>query len=124
MGKPIHMAVCILAECEKVVRAGNRGSGLFWTPSAISSYRDDRSNVGPAREPFLNRRRTAKIDFGLAGSDSSPEFELEGVCGGEGGSVIGDMRVTWRRIDTEIVASAAISLATDAERGVVVKTTK
>ena len=56
--------------------------------------------------------------------DDRSSFEVEGVSGGVGGKEGASVMVTWRTSDMEIVASAAISLAMLAERGVVVKTTK
>ena len=108
-GKPMQMLVWRIRDSEKVVWVGSRDNGLF------------------LRSRLSSRHREARIftcfkSFRRGMSESS--LEIDGVCGGVGGSKDGLLIVTWRRRDKEIVASAAISRARDDDRGVVVNTTK
>lgn len=102
---------------EKAVCVGSRGNGLSRLSKPSSGFRGVLGMSGAV--VFTTRLRSLPPR-----EESESSLEPDGVCGGDGGSDTDSVTVTCRRIDTQIVASAAISRAKDDERGVVVKTTK
>jgi len=109
----MHMSFIMVRISEyDLTMAGNWGKG-FSRMKEMAPSDVFRSRVWD----FATRRRSR---VRVKNSDSS----LEGVKGGVGGRNVWSMIFIWRTSDTHIVASAAISLASPGERGVVVKTTK
>lgn len=112
----MQMLFCKVRDSVKMVCVGSRGSGFSRKSTLSSRPRDGRV----IRGGVLLTTRFKSLFRG--GSESS--FELDGVCGGVGGKLHCSVTVICRISETEMVASAAISLARLDERGVVVKTTK
>ena len=112
-GKPTEMQVCSFCESEKTL-CGTWGKGLLRrTPS---------SSPLPLRG--LDALRTTRLrsrDPVDAASDCDSSLGVAGECGGV---LDASLTVICRTRDTDTVASLAISRAMDADRGVVVKTTK
>jgi hypothetical protein len=114
----MEMSVARVHDSEKMVETGKTGVGSLSTARNISAC------------VLLDCERTGDVLLAtslsnlLPGDEEPSESSPVGVCGGVGGSVIVSLMVMRRRRETEIVASAAISRARLADRGVVLKITK
>lgn len=110
----MHMLWCIVLVSENVLIMGTWGKGFSLVADAT-----DASEVRRGRRRGWDRA-TRRRSFGIGASESS----LEGVKGGVGGNDDCSLMTVCRVNETVMVASAAISLASSGDRGVVVNTTK
>lgn len=116
LGNPMQMQFWMMWDSVKTVWIGSWGNGF--SMSMLSSCTSRIARV--ILECPFRATRFKKLE--RAASDSS--FVPGGVSGGVGSADVCSVKVTFRRREIEIVASAAISLASSGERGWVVKTTK
>jgi len=116
------ISVVKVHDSEKVVETGNIGVGSMSATRKMSS--GEEAEHERAGEALLATRFFLQNFMGLDKDGSKSSLEVDGVSGGVGGREIVSLIWIRRRRETEIVASAAISRASDEDRGVVLKTTK
>jgi hypothetical protein len=114
----MDMSVARVHDSEKMVETGKTGVGSLSMARKISAcVQLDCERAGEA----LLATRLRNL---LPGDEDMSESSSVGVRGGVGGSVMVWLTEVRRTKETEIVASAAISLARLADLGVVLNTTK